>query len=626
MKQKIRFIIVFFVLVLLFFIPNKVFAITSLGGYNIEAYNIDMKVNENNTFDIIETITANFSGSNKHGIFRKIPLRNSVTRLDGTKSNNSAKITNISVSDPYTTSNENGNKVLKIGSSNQTVSGKKVYTIKYNYNIGKDPLKNADELYFNLIGTEWDTDIQNVTFTIIMPKEFDKTKLGFSSGNKYSSDSSNIEYIVTGNTIKGKVKTKLLYGQGLTVRLTLPEGYFVGASSNLDYWSIAKIAISFVFVIIAFALWLRNGKDDKVIDTLEFYPPEDFNSADIGFLYKGYSDNNDVISLLIYLANKGYLKIEEFEETTLKIFKSKNFKITKLKDYDGDNKDERTFFEGLFSKKEEVTRSDLYDRFYKTLNSITRNINRRENKEKIFEKASLACRIPITIMIIVLLIIMGGFESLLASIPMFGVFLIISLILLYTKPSVITTIVACASSVMCGIAGITLNSIYSGNDGIFFALEMICENISLIMLIVFLGIMRKRTQYGTEILGRINGFKNFLENAEKPRLEQHKKKKPEYFYDILPYTYVLGVSNLWMKKFEDIALEAPSWYCGYDHFDNHSFNAFMASTYSSISTAMSSSPDSGGSGGGSSGGGSGGRRRWLLVKRVSLSKNNKFCS
>ena len=129
MKQKIRFIIIFFVLVLLFFIPNKAFAITSLGGYNIEAYNIDMKVNENNTFDITETVTANFSGSNKHGIFRKIPLRNSVTRLDGTKSNNSAKITNISVSDPYTTSNENGNKVLKIGSSNQTVSGKKVYTI-----------------------------------------------------------------------------------------------------------------------------------------------------------------------------------------------------------------------------------------------------------------------------------------------------------------------------------------------------------------------------------------------------------------------------------------------------------------------------------------------------------------
>ena len=615
MKQKIRFIIGFFALVLLFFIPNKVFAITSLGGYNIEAYNINMKVNENNTFDITETITVNFSGSNKHGIFRKIPLRNSVTRLDGTKSNNSAKITNISVSDPYTTSNENGYKVLKIGSSSQTVTGRRVYTIKYNYNIGKDPLKDSDELYFNLIGTEWDTDIQNITFSIIMPKEFDKTKLGFSSGYKYSSNSSNVEYTVDDNIIRGKVKNTLSYGQGLTVRLTLPEGYFVGASNNLDYWAIAKIIVSFIFVIIAFALWQRNGKDDKVIDTLEFYPPEGFNSADIGFLYKGYSDKKDVISLLIYLANKGYLQIEEFEETTLKVFKSKNFKITKLKDYDGDNKDEKTFFDGLFLRGNEVTRNDLYDRFYMTLNSISGNINRKENKEKIFEKASLSCRIPITVMIVTLMIIMGGIASLQVSIYVIVMFFVLPLVFVYSRPSVLTTIIACGSSVMCGMIGIMSNAANSGNYGIFMAMEMICENISMIMLIVFLGIMRKRTPYGTEILGRINGFKSFLENAEKTRLEQLVMENPEYFYDILPYTYVLGVSSLWMKKFEDIALEAPSWYCGYEHFDNHSFNAFMASTYSSISTAMSSSPDSSGSGGGSSGGGSGGRRRWILVKK-----------
>jgi hypothetical protein len=37
-----------------------------------------MVVNENNTFDITETITAYFNVS-KHGIFRKIPLKNSIT-------------------------------------------------------------------------------------------------------------------------------------------------------------------------------------------------------------------------------------------------------------------------------------------------------------------------------------------------------------------------------------------------------------------------------------------------------------------------------------------------------------------------------------------------------------------
>ena len=51
---------------------------------------------ENNTFKITEKIGAYFN-IDKHGIFRKIPLKNSIVRNDGTKSNNRAKITNISV-------------------------------------------------------------------------------------------------------------------------------------------------------------------------------------------------------------------------------------------------------------------------------------------------------------------------------------------------------------------------------------------------------------------------------------------------------------------------------------------------------------------------------------------------
>ena len=68
---------------------------------------------------------------------------------------------------------------------------------------------------------------------------------------------------------------------------------------------------------------------------MEFYPPDGLNSADLGFIYKGRSEQKDIISLLIYLANKGYLKIEEFEEKVLNVIKSKQFKIIKIKEYDG---------------------------------------------------------------------------------------------------------------------------------------------------------------------------------------------------------------------------------------------------------------------------------------------------
>lgn len=89
---------------------------------------------------------------------------------------------------------------------------------------------------------------------------------------------------------------------------------------------------------------------------------------------------------------------------------------------------------------------------------------------------------------------------------------------------------------------------------------------------------------------------------------------PTYFYDILPYTYVLEISDKWIEKFELISLQAPSWHDNPNSFDMIAFGTFISFTMISAQSAMSSSPsgDSGGSsgggssGGGSSGGGSGG--------------------
>ena len=91
------------------------------------------------------------------------------------------KISDIKVSDNYSLSTESGYKVIKIGDANYTLTGQKNYEISYLYNLGRDTGKEYDELYFNLIGDEWDTSISNITFTITMPKEFDSSKLGFST-------------------------------------------------------------------------------------------------------------------------------------------------------------------------------------------------------------------------------------------------------------------------------------------------------------------------------------------------------------------------------------------------------------------------------------------------------------
>ena len=62
--------------------------------YYIDTYDIEIVVNENNTFDIEEKIVAYFYVS-KHGIFRRIPVKNEVERLDGTTTKNRAKMQGV---------------------------------------------------------------------------------------------------------------------------------------------------------------------------------------------------------------------------------------------------------------------------------------------------------------------------------------------------------------------------------------------------------------------------------------------------------------------------------------------------------------------------------------------------
>lgn len=120
----------------------------------------------------------------------------------------------------------------------------------------------------------------------------------------------------------------------------------------------------------------------------------------------------------------------------------------------------------------------------------------------------------------------------------------------------------------------------------------------------------KRTPYGIQMLGKLLGFKNFLAVAEKSRIEQLVDQNPTYFYDVLPYAYVLGVTDKWSEKFEGIAMQPPEWYrSGYNRgaFSPHLFQHSLFLSLGEMGNYMTSQPSSkGGRGGGFSGGGFGG--------------------
>lgn len=654
-------------------------------GYAIDKYDIDIKVNENNKLDITETITAFFNES-RHGIYRTIPLKNTITRLDGTTSTNRTQITNLEVDNEYTVSRENGNIKIKIGSPNYTVTGEQKYTIKYTYNLGKDPLSNSDELYYNIIGTEWDTSIDNVSFTITMPKNFDHSKLGFSSGVKGSTNNDDVYYYVNSNIITGRYLGTLNPGEGITVRCELPEGYFVNAGLDSEVADYIPSIVSVIFLLISILLWAIFGRDDKIIETVEYYPPKNLNSLDAGFLYKGAASNKDVTSLLIYLANKGYLEIidkninlssdkvnidsrakedanqkiielqnkiieeEKINPNSQKLKHYKNmldiyqnidtlidynqynlglvvskfntendFVIKKVKDYDGTDIHEQWFMEGLFEYgRTEVTSRMLLNQFYLTNNRILGDINNKQNKERLFEKTASSKKIFIILMVAISYCLItippvlnyGQTNALVFTLlfPSIGFAVLFSAIFDSDPGPKIFKIVwgigfGGGPWAIMVLPALIQDTLYLNN--------YIIGTLCIIGMAVCLAYLPKRTKYGTEILEKLSGFKNFLKTVEKDRLESLVMDNPNYFYDILPFAYVFGISDKWIKKFESISLQAPSWYDSSDAFNISSFEAFMSSAMASAQGAMSSSPSSssssgGSSGGGSSGGGSGG--------------------
>ncbi len=72
--------------------------------------------------------------------------------------------------------------------------------------------------------------------------------------------------------------------------------------------------------------------------------------------------------------------------------------------------------------------------------------------------------------------------------------------------------------------------------------------------------IRSLTEYGSQLVARCIGFRQFLATAEKDRLEMLLDENPNYYYDVLPYAQVLGVSAAWLEKTGSIETDIPGWF------------------------------------------------------------------
>lgn len=587
--------------------------------YNTNEYNVTMEVAEDNSFWMTEEIKVTYTEP-RHGIYRYIPLSGTAySQVDGNvvEQKYTMKVDGVSVEGyELQTYTENGNLVMQIGSGNFFVEGQQTYRIHYRVRLFDDGIDAYDSLYYNVVPYGWGTTIEKSQITIQMPKEFDASKAEFIAGLYGATDVNAVNWQVAGNAITGMAVRPLELGEGVTFRLVLPEGYFSGEMNTS--WALALLLLIIaVLPLLSALLWMFFGRDPKVVQTVEFYPPEQISPAEVGYVVDGMVDEKDLVSLVIYFAEKGYLTLQELED--------KEFLLIKNKDSDESLKVyESTFFNGLFHERDSVTLAELKGDFYGSYQATAVQLKAhfRKNKEnRIFTHSSLGARaLGILLMILPILAVallgpiyvMLGLEYSAMTIPL--MFLMIAgytvAIVAHDKRDA-TTRGKYKAGMVAGVllAGVGLLGFAAYYIFILHLSIGVLALVSSLICFVFTLRMKQRTKKSAELLGKILGFKEFIRTAELDRIKKLSEENPSYFYDVLPYAYVLGLNDKWAKKFEGIAVEPPVWYNGSGNtiFNTwvfmNMFNGFTHSMSGSIVPPTPKGGDGGLGGGGFSGGG-----------------------
>ena len=625
-------------------------------GFTIEGYEMILDVGVDNKVEVTENIDINFFESGHHGIYKFTPSWLEYTGTDNKTIKRKSKIINYrAIGDNFTIDTVRGKQRIKIGDPNQTVYGDKKYTIKYTYDMGKDPFKNFDEFIFHSFGDFWGTEIKNPKIVIHMPKNFDGYNINFYT-DKYRQNNVNnlVNYEIDGRTIT-ITSNGLHLQKSLTVDISLPENYFEGGSWNYGWSSVILSILAIGLTIYVIMMWTRYGKDhEKKIPTVEFYAPDNLSSAEVGYIYnKRQASKKLTISLIIQLASKGYIRIDEIKDGKRKskiqitklhskpkgvdmkdiVIPKRSIEIEKIKDFDDNlDKDAKNMMKYLFKDSNRKLLQANIDKFLNVKQTLLdggyinilsdNNISSdKEAQDKIYNELKTKYDADYEKN-------MQIYEEEMAKLPKKGNLENIVYGLLFSSSDVVilsehTSFYKAFGEIEEELNKSFVKKVYDDKSRkektkaffialatiiisflSYFVIEDMDPSWSILYFItfgcVFINlffaiIMGRKTEYGETIYARVKGFRDFLLTAEKEKLEALVLQNPHYFYDILPYTYVLNVSKKWISKFENIKM--PEVDMGsFDYSSDVSFHSIFDNVYYPVSSSSSS----GGCGGGCS--------------------------
>jgi uncharacterized membrane protein len=540
----------------------------------INNFHAEVEVHPDAIMDVTETIEAHFSGE-WHGLYRTIPVEYRTPQ--GLNYTLFLKV--LSVADDngtplkYEVSTENGYKKFKIYVPD-AVNATRTVVLHYSVRDGLRFFDDHDELYWNLTGDEWDVPIQHATGHIILPEGVTGVRTLAFTGARGSRDA-DADVTSTGNEVQVVMRRGLMFHEGLTLVVGWDKGFVRPPSASEKVWQLIEsnwpFAIPLLVFLTMFYVWWTRGRDpQRQAIAVQYEPPDKLTPGECGTLVDNEAAMRDITATLVDLAVKGYITIEEKDESHMMgLSHTKNYLFHLKKpaaEWTGARPHEVEMLNALFDcgNIDVVSLTQLQNHFYAHLPAI---------RDRIFDA------------------------------------LVLDNYYLHRPDRVRQTYmgIAVVTAVTLGVcAGIIANS-----SGMSPAPWIISAIVSGAVIFAFSWVMPARTITGARTLEKVLGFEDFLEHVESDRFARV-IKTPEMFEKFLPYAMALRVESKWVQAFAKIVTTPPNWYQGgYPGAYNalflvNSLNMMSSHASSAMSSAPRSSGGSGFGGGGGAGGGFGG--------------------
>jgi len=563
----------------------------------IHSYDIQIVVHTDGSMRITETISYDFGPYERHGIFRRVPTRLAYDdRYDRVYplTVESVGATGGASADFDVSDEPGGITQIRIGDPDRTIGGQHTYRIVYVVQAAMNGFKDHDELYWNVIGDEWDVTVQSATVTVTMPGRVAQAACYAGPYGSYlPCDRAKMD----GDIARFR-HAQLGAFQALTIAVAVPKGVVARPTPHLvERWSMDRAfartpttlgvsggLLALIVAGIGWLLWTRGrdrrfagspvdqvmgnptGADQAVplfergVAPVEFAPPEDLRPGQIGTIVDERANTLDVTATIVDLAVRGYLTIEEIPKEGW--FGKPDWTLHRTEKADDELLAyERTLLTKLFSPGTDVTLSSLKATFAAHLAKVEEQLYSDAVKRGWFLKRPDKVRTAWHALGVVLLVVGIALTFVLARWTHWGLV-----------------------AIPVAVGGLTLT--IAGRW------------------------MPNRTAKGTAIARRVGGFRTVIETAE-THLSRWAEEQ-NVFTRFLPYAIVFGCTEKWAKAFEGLDQMPPdtTWYLSSRPFLYADFGraleGFSVTTGGTISSTPSGSGSSGFGGGGFSGGGGGG--------------------